>query len=177
MDNGRESSVYARDGGAIDISKLTTASNLDVRIDGSGHITTEQFESLVESSISAYDGAALSFDGLTSFSGGDIFSDHHFVARGGGSSITFPVLTEINGNENGYSLYLQADQPGGQVDLPAISTFDGHSVYVQAFGENSQVNLPSLTTWNGQFPNGRESSVDVRLMGAKRNWETLQPRT
>ena len=184
---GRQSSIDARDAGEINIGQLTEAEQLSIRIDDTATIETSQLSSLLEGNLEvregatpdlsnltsadeiqflAYSGGKLVIPNVTTYSAGNIRSDRYFRARGEGSLVELPALTEMTGNEGGWSTYLQADQTGGQIKLAALESINNASVYAQAFGENTIVELPSLTTWNGQVDNGRESSVDARSGGS-----------
>ena len=183
---GRHSSLDARDAGVINIGQLTEAEQLSIRIDDTATIATSQLTSLLEGNIEvregatpdlsnltsadeiqflAYSGGKLVVPNLISYSAGDIRSDRYFRARGEGSLVELPALTELEGNANGYSIYVQADQAGGQIKFPALQAIEDLSLYAQAFGENALIDFPKLNTWKRGVPaavGGRQSSIDAR---------------
>ena len=181
--SGRISSVDVRDGGQVDIDQLTEADHVSYIIYNTGIVATSEITSLRGANVELYDGAMPDFGMLSSAeetrfwindgskltlpslvtydSGGS--RDVYFRARGAGSELNFPALTTVTASTSGHSLYIQADESGGQVNAPFLSSLNNHSVYVQSFGANSVVNLSGLQSWEGRSSvSGRRSSVDAQ---------------
>ena len=106
---GRESSLDARDGGAIDVSALTSPDHLSIRVDDTATIPTSQLTSIIEGDVDAREGANIDLSGLTQLVSTTI------QVHGEATANLDNVLTAEKSQLLAYS--------GGKLTLPKLTRF------------------------------------------------------
>ena len=159
---GRESSLDARDGGAIDVSALTAPDHLTFRIDDTATIPTSQLTSIVEGDVDAREGANVDLSGLTQLVSTTVqvhseatanldnvltAEKSQLLAYSGGK-LALPKLTRFSGSDIRSDRYIRARGEGSVVDLPVLTELEGnangYSIYLQADQPGGKIKLPSL---------------------------------
>jgi hypothetical protein len=184
--NSYNSSLQATDGGTVDDAKLTTLTDVNLTLDGTGTIATDQIATYTADAytfgVFSLTGGSLDLKGLTndqgasfevssggsltlpqsSYTGGVNLADT-FQASGAGSVLNLPNLTnltETNNNDNSLT-YIRAIA-GGDVELPGLTQLTGGPLELESDGSGSVLDIRGVTRFqqtNGQ--NSYQSSLQV----------------
>jgi hypothetical protein len=141
-----DSSLQASNGGAVDISGLTSLSNVNLSVTGTG-------EDLVLGGLTSFDGgnitvsggASLSLPGVTSYASDGAPT---LEATGTGSVLTLANLASVTEGSNAYQATTQIEAlAGATVTLPALQAINTGSLYLESEGTGSALNVPALTSF------------------------------
>jgi RHS repeat-associated protein len=167
--SGYNTALEATQGGRIESPDLTSFSDVNLTIDGTGTQDTAQITSFVGGTLTV-SGGSPSFTDLNDF-------DRSSILVSGGVSITLPALSSYTGVVN-VTTYLQVTGPnsvlalpvlaaitgaagdccsstqvralsGGDVELPALAQIGGPSVWVESDGSDSKLDAPALVRVQG----------------------------
>ena len=144
----------------VELSQIVGLTNGSLTIEG-GSFTLPALTDLNGSNLTVEGGGTLVLSELASYTGtsSSFYAENIFQATGSGSSISFPILTEITTPDQYYGLSIQA-YAGGQVAIPLLASLNNTNanpsqVGLNAEGPQSKISVPSLTTINNYDTNGQ----------------------
>ncbi len=164
------SRLQATHGGAISDPNLTTFKNVNLTLDGTGTLATDQITtytsdtggagtltlssgSLNLKGLTDGDGASLLVSGggtlvlpLASYTGvvGDV---DQIQATGAGSTLSLPQLTKITESTTGGSYTQIQALAGGDIELPGLTQLSGGTQQLESDGSGSELNISGLTSF------------------------------
>jgi RHS repeat-associated protein len=164
--------------------KLTSLSALNLALDGTGSLSTDQITSYTggsftltggtlslknlsdfdDSSVTVSGGASLSFPVLTGYAGPNGFGTTVLQATGTGSSLSLAQLTTLSASAVESSLVQFSALSGGSVDLSALPQISGGAVGLTSDGANSVLNLSALASFS-KSPTNFGSALQVTNHG------------
>ena len=165
FNSGGNALAVTNSGSVLDAS-LVTLNGVDVTLDGTGTLATDQWATLIggsitvthgtyslpgltnvnNSSITISGGATLSLPNLTGYSNPNTFGSATFQASGAGSTLNLAGLSTITGS--GQNVVFVKALAGGHISLPALTTISGGNVRISADATGSQVDVSALTSFN-----------------------------
>jgi len=133
--------VVAINGGSVAAPMLATLRNVALTVSDAGVVPTAQMTDISASSVSAANGAVVSFPGITAYECGPL--NQTLQASDSGSRLTFPNLTSLKGSGQFNNLRVNA-LAGGRVEFPVLAAYDTGSLDAKADGGGSVLDLGAL---------------------------------
>lgn len=140
--------------GSIEVTGATTvgpgvsviAQGFGVKFQANGPVAADS------ASVYALDGGRVTLSGLTGYKVAPGL-DTTIFARGGGSVIELPALTNLSG-AGSFRLLTVTSLLGGQISAPSLATMSAGNFDMKADGGNSRIDLPALTSVSLGFDYG-----------------------
>ena len=137
---GGSSELKVTNGGAVTAAGLTSFSDVNVMLDGTGTVSTSQWTTFAANSTLTATGGTYSLDSLTSF------DNSNFLMQNGGS-VTASNLTSFKATAN--NTLFEATGVGSALNLPGLVSLGNMSQFWQVEGfAGGTVNLAGLATVN-----------------------------
>ena len=135
--NAFDGDLKVTSGGTILDSSLTTLRNVNVTLDGTGTLATNQWTALTGSSLTITSGSD-TFGGLTDIDSSSLYSQS-------GATISLPDVTSYNNTGSFGTTYLEATGSGSTLNLPELSSLATVGpVYTNAIDIEASSGRPGL---------------------------------
>ncbi len=183
---GTFSALQVSNHGTLQDGNLTSLSEVDLTLDGTGTLDYSQIASFTDayatlalnggtlslsgltdadgSSLQVSGGATLSLPALTSYTASSVGST--LSASSTGSVLSLPKLATITGEGQYYGSRVQVQAlAGGDLEMPALTTISGGPVQLTSDGTGSILDVAALSSYRGNFGDSIFSALQVSNHG------------